>query len=254
MDQVNGELLDQAVARNCAVVLSFPSAGMLRHCKSRFVGECREGVWVESPGEQRLLADELIQSSQAAGCSFKSGHNKVVFATPLLRREPAYAISADVMVEAVLLRRPKEIKAVQRRSSYRVGVPNDAEMKVRLWRMGTNDLLTDRPTPSREINAKPLDLSVNGIGLLLEPSAGRPVKIEPLDRLRIEITVGEQVLLTEASLRFPPQIPDGQVVRAGFEFLALDGDIEGRRVTAMLTRLSGELQRQELRRFRMGLS
>ena len=41
-------VLEAAVARNSGIVLSLPSAGMLRHLKSRFLGDAPEGIWLES--------------------------------------------------------------------------------------------------------------------------------------------------------------------------------------------------------------
>src|SRR3954447_1041141 len=81
----NYDTLLDAIARNAGAVLSLPSAGMLRHHKSRFLSESAGGFWVESaPGEAALI-DSLIASQQPAGISFKNGHLKVVFASPIQR-------------------------------------------------------------------------------------------------------------------------------------------------------------------------
>jgi len=49
----NEEILRQAIARNLGAVLSLPSAGMLRHCKSRFLSELDGGILFESPAAKR---------------------------------------------------------------------------------------------------------------------------------------------------------------------------------------------------------
>ncbi len=248
------QLLDDAVARNCGVVLSFPSAGMLRHFKSRFLGDCDEGVWVESDHQQSALADALIASAQPAGCSFKSAHNKVVFASPVLRRQDDYPISREVAVEAVLLRRPEVIKSVQRRNSYRARVPADFEMTVRLWRIGREVCFKDRPPANLEVPCKLLDLSIGGVGLLLETRNGKSIPIHSADRLRIEFTHDSQPLVLEARLCFPQSKPQDETIRAGIAFVNLQDDLEGRRILSILTRITGELQRIELRKFRMGIA
>src|SRR5688500_16984836 len=122
MADANVVILRDAIARNAGAVLSLPSAGMLRHHKSRFLADSSAGAdgaggdagfWIESaPGEAALI-DSLIVTRQHAGLSFKNGHLKVVFGTQLLRRQSGYRINADTQVEAVLLAFPAEIKAIQ---------------------------------------------------------------------------------------------------------------------------------------------
>jgi hypothetical protein len=250
----SSHLLDEAVARNCGLVLSYPSDGMLRHHKSRFLGESEDGIWVESPPQEALLAEALIASAKPAGFSFKHGANKVVFSAPLLRRDPQYRVNAELVVEAVLLQRPQQLKAVQRRAAYRVRVPQDYEMTVRLWRIGRDANLRDKPMSACEIACKLIDISVGGIGLLLENRDGKSLAVHPADRLRIELThMGDSVVI-EGRLRYPQQKPKNDVVRAGIQFLSLEDGLEGRRIMQALTRITGELQRLELRRFRLGVA
>ena len=57
-----------AIVRNAAVVLSLPSAGLLRHHKSRFLAETDEGFWVESvPAERQATGARWLRGAQCAG-------------------------------------------------------------------------------------------------------------------------------------------------------------------------------------------
>src|SRR3954464_5517397 len=89
-------ILTDAVARNVALILSLPSAGMLRHHKSRFLGECPEGLWIESAPADAELIDALIAHQQPAAVSFKTGTGKTSFVATVLQREPNYRINAQV--------------------------------------------------------------------------------------------------------------------------------------------------------------
>src|SRR5687767_14727885 len=91
------DMLREAIARNCGVVLSLPSAGMLRHHRSRFLAEAvpesdpaapSNSFWLESVPSERPLLDELVASQKPVGVSFKGVGGKVVFASPIVRREP----------------------------------------------------------------------------------------------------------------------------------------------------------------------
>jgi hypothetical protein len=189
MVNAKADLLHDAIARNAAIVLSLPSAGMLRHHKSRFLAEEYDGFWAESvPGDAALI-DTLIAGREPCGVSFKSTQTKVVFAATALRREERFRVNADMVVEAVLLQFPREIKAVQRRCNYRVHIPLDVDwVSVRIWRVGEKADLRARPMAAQEISTKIRDLSTGGMGVILSGADGQPPKITSLDRLRIEIT------------------------------------------------------------------
>src|SRR5262245_53344282 len=102
------EILLDAIARNSPVVLSLPSAGMLRHHKSRFLAEGDGGFWVESAPRDRLLVDELMASQNPVGISFRSGGQKVSFIAPILQRDPSYRMNAQTILEALRLPFPAE--------------------------------------------------------------------------------------------------------------------------------------------------
>lgn len=253
MIDCKSDLLDDAIARNAGMVLSLPSAGMLRHHKSRFLDDCDEGIWVESEPREAALVDALAGTEKPCGISFKSGVTKVVFTSPIVRRDPHFRMNAELNVEAVLIAWPAEIKAVQRRANYRVKVPANHDLSVRIWRMGSRATLRDLPLSSTEVRSRLIDISVTGIGVFLAGKGGPPC-ISNEDRLRIEVKSPGQKLLIEGRMVYPTTKPQTELVRAGLKFVALENDMEGRRLTAALTRIVGELQRMELRRFRLGLA
>jgi c-di-GMP-binding flagellar brake protein YcgR len=255
-DESSDNLLADAIARNLAAVLSLPSAGMLRHCKSRFLAECDEGVWIESAADQRPLIDQLISTAQPAVVSFKTGTNKVSFAAKLVRRDEQFRLNAEQHLEAVLMARPREVKAVQRRNDYRVRLASDDEtIQARLWRIAEHAVLRDRPMASQEFKVTPRDLSLGGLGVIITPrTKDEPVRLLANERMRIELRYNEQELLLEGRVRhIPPLAPDG-TVRVGVQFKKLENDMEGRQAMATLTKIVGTLQREEVRRMRLGLA
>lgn len=248
-------LLRDAIERNAAIVLSLPSAGMVRHHKSRFLaggaGDGRE-FWVESVPAERPLVDELITAGRPVGVSFRSGYNKVVLASPVRRRDPAYRVNADTVVEALLLPYPDQVKATQRRNNYRVRLPAGSGLGVRVWRVAGQARLADVPMDAQAVAADLTDVSVGGVGVTFRGEDGRPPKVSAQDRLRVELTYKGAVLLLEGRMRYPAAPPADPAYRAGIEFAALAADIDGRHALAQLTRIVGELQREEVRRARKG--
>ena len=249
----NHDLLLDAIARNAGIVLSLPSAGMLRHHKSRFLSETAGGFYVESVPDEAMLVDSLIVSQQPAGISFKNGHLKVVFAAPVRRREPGYSINATTQVEALMVSFPSEIKAIQRRNNYRVKIPAGSELSARVWRIPQHAYLGDRPMAAQEIACELRDISTGGVGLSFKGKEGGPAKVSTEDRLRIELTTAGGKILVEGRMRHPVEPTKENQFRAGVQFKALENNLDGRQILAQLTRIVGELQREEVRRFRLGL-
>jgi hypothetical protein len=248
------QLLTDAIARNAGVVLSLPSAGMLRHHKSRFLAEVPGGFWVEASPREAPLFDSLILSQQPAGVSFKAGPLKALLPAVVLQREPAYPINALVEVGAVLLAMPAEVQVIQRRNNYRVQILPDDGLTVRIWRIAEQAYLGDRPMHAQEVACELHDLSLGGMGVTFRGNDGEPPRVATQDRLRIELSRGENKLLLEGRMRHPFTMPRKPAARAGVQFQGLEDDLGGRQILAQLTRMLGEFQREEVRRLRVSLS
>jgi len=250
------QILADAVGRNVGLVLSLPSAGMLRNHKSRFLGESPEGLWIESAPSDADLIDELIGHQHPAAVSFKTGTGKISFIATLLKREPNYRINAQVTAEALLIRRPSDVKSMQRRSDYRVRIGGDIEIAARIWRISEQADLRDVPMSYTEVPLELRDLSIGGMGVLVAPTADGSAPMVADQRVRIELTFEGTPLILDGNLRHVPKPQPGgpTKLRIGIQFKKLQNDMEGRQSLATLTRIVGELQRNEARRSRLGFA
>jgi hypothetical protein len=71
--------------------------------------------------------------------------------------------------------------------------------------------------------------------------------------LRIELSHAGNKMLLEGRMRHPVAPTKEKQFRAGIQFKALENNLDGRQLLAQLTRIVGELQREEVRRLRLGL-
>jgi c-di-GMP-binding flagellar brake protein YcgR len=254
MSSDNADILKEAIARGAGIVLSLPSAGLLRHHKSRFLAEDPDGIWVESVPVERPLVEELVRDRQSAGISFKNGTLKVIFSTPVLRFDPEHQINAETLVQAMLVVFPTHIKAIQRRSNYRVAVGAGSDLSVKVWRIAERAYLRDRPMASQFVRCVLRDISLGGLGVTFQGENGAPPKVTEEDRLRVEVTWGGAAFLVEGRMRKPTAGvgADPATILTGITFKPLDHDLEGRQTLAQLTRIVGTLQREEVRRHRLG--
>jgi len=245
--------LRAAIARNSAAVLTLPSAGMVRHCKTRFLADDQEGFWIESDQTQGPLLDELIFRGADVGISFKTGAIKTIFTTPIVCRQSQYRLNAELTVEALRLRFPDKVTAVQRRANYRVSIPNDSELVVRVWRIPEHWVLRDRPSATMEVGSQARDLSMGGVGLQCPPKDGEQVRMVADCRLRVLLSYSGTEVLVEGRVRHVRPTPDHSQ-RVGVQFRKLQDDLAGRQALSMLTTIVGDLHREELRRLRLGMA
>ena len=112
---------------------------------------------------------------------------------------------------------------------------------------------SDRPLAAQEVECELRDLSTGGMGLTFRGKDSEPPKVSTEDRLRIELTHSGDKILLEGRMRHPTAPKKETQFRAGIQFKALENNLDGRQILAQLTRIVGELQREEVRRLRLGL-
>lgn len=253
----NTKLLRDAVDRNQAAVLSVLCDGLMQHCKSRFLKfDESQGLWIESDAGRQELIDDTIARQATVAVSFKTSGQRVSFASSILMREPQFVVNEHTSLEALLLKLPDEVKVVQRRVDYRVRVAAaDSELVARVWRIKERADVRDVPPASCELQVEVRDLSLGGIGLIFKGrNASDVAKVSKDERLRVLLKYGKEELVMEGRVRHLPEDPTpGGAITGGVQFAKLNKDIKGRQKLATLTKIVGLLQREEVRRTRLGL-
>ncbi|MGA2499484.1 MAG: PilZ domain-containing protein [Tepidisphaeraceae bacterium] len=251
MAESHTEVLDAAVARNVGAVLSVPTAGMPRNLKTRFLGEEADCLWLEVEAAASGILDAAARDGQGVGVAFKTGTRTIMFATKVLELRAEYRMNSQVLVPAVRVERPAEIKSVQRRTNYRVKIVDSSELLVRAWRIPDNFVLRDRPPAAMEMCVEPRDLSAGGISLLVKSSGtGNPIRIVEGQRLRLLLRHADSEVLLEAFVRHAVETPGGQQ-RLGVQFGKADADMAGRQALSKLNMIVSALAREEVRQLRL---
>ncbi len=242
-------LLYEAIDRGDAVVLSLPRSGSFRHHRSRFLARCRDGFLIEAvEGEDDHLA-KAIESRVACGLSFRDGSGaKILLAAPIFRRLSGVELGGQTR-DVLLMSMPLQIKAVQRRTAERFDVPPESGMNVRLWKMKEGEDLTVAPSGAEEIRAQLRDVSLKGVGLTVWGEHDLPPEIAPGDRLRLQISKGELVLLAEVKVVHPREPLSTRSGKVGLQFTRLAAGGQ-RTPQSLLIRLIGEVLRAQDRHLR----
>jgi len=232
-----------------------PSAGMARHHKSRFLAMSEGHIWVESISNESELLDEMIRSGKPLTVDFRAGDCNVTFSSRVVSRDPEYCLGGreDVLVEALRLECPAELKSVQRRSHYRVRTKS-AELSARVWRIARNADLKTRLTPDRELQTEIRDLSLGGMGVVFRGKDGQTPKVIDGEDVRVELRSENGVLTLDGRVRCPPVNSDPGTKLAGIQWTAAERTLQGRQTLTQLARLVAGIEREELRRVRLGLA
>ncbi len=247
------ELLYHAIERNTSVVLLLPLSGLEKPHRSRLLSIGDEGVLLESVPGQAEAIDELIRVEQPVTVSFRAGAQNVEFAGAILRRFRGYRLNATTQIEALLLRRPTAVRAVQRRSDYRVSVPHDSGIQFKFWRLAEQANLLDDPAVNTLMDIDVRDFSAGGCGGTWKRRKDDPrIAVVGNQRLRVEIDGGQAgKALLEARLRFLDPLHAPELRHVGVQFTINDSNFQDRHTVVLLNKLVGELQRTELRRQRI---
>jgi c-di-GMP-binding flagellar brake protein YcgR len=245
MDLTNGSILIEAIDRNLPAILSLPSAGLVRNYKSRLVGDLDGGFLLQAPANETTLIEQLIRAQTPCAIALRSGILKLTFATTIRRFEPAWKMNSELIVDALLLEFPRRIEAAQKRHDYRVEIPHNTDIALRVWRMGPQDDLKAEPNAAAEVKAAIRDLSAGGAGVTFHGQDGQLPRVCVEDRLRVELKYNGQPMILEAQMRAPNGEPQKDKIITGIQFKKLQDDLEGRQNLAQLVRIVGELQRVE---------
>ena len=245
------EILRQAIERNAGSVLSLPSAGMIRHHKTRFLSGTEHGFWMQSIVGESPFLDDLIHREAPVGVTFRVGDGTLGFATPIQRRQADFQVNETTVMEALFLPFPDAFREYQRRTVFRVGLAFDHAVNMRVWRVAEHAILRDRPMAAQEIHVRLTNLSVMGMGVCVARGRdNRPVRGCVGERLRLSLDIkGDELVMEGRVIHLRPV--RGNQMMMGLQLKKLEKDLDGRQALSKLTFLVGELQRDEIRRRRM---
>ena len=207
------EILEQAIQEKLAAQLSVPG-GAEREWKLRLLGKADgadEGIWVQALDEKKGDLNALISKGVEVEVAFTRGSQRSRFRTVVLKRNRHYWVTDSVLLEALLLKWPREMLPGERRAHVRYPVADDGRILAELFRVSQW-----APPAERQIRVKLWNVSLGGAGF-----------VTPLSTSLLSIPPGEpmRVVLQHEGRRF--EIPaklvanrttSGNTLKFGVEF------------------------------------
>lgn len=175
------KILRTAINKQIVAIMSYLSKGKWHVAKVLLTELMGDRIAIESAAPKKRLHPLNIQAEQPVGISFKYEYGKFVFDTSVVALEASSGPEADQgWGGTIVLAVPDRIEVVQRRSYFRVDVPQSLKVKVVLWHRG------NRRQAQNQIQDTPDDQTHNYCqGRLIDISAGGAQVIVPFQNEQV---------------------------------------------------------------------
>ncbi|MBN2181370.1 MAG: PilZ domain-containing protein [Sedimentisphaerales bacterium] len=260
-------VLKTVIEEKVPSIMSYLSRGKWHVAKVLLTELAGNRLSVESVRAKKKQRPINIQVAQPVGISFKHEYGKFVFDTTVTALEPSPHVEDDAGCGGkIVLSAPEKIQVVERRSYFRVEVPQSLKVKVLLWhRVASHEAQTHTGRTEQLHNCcqgRLLDISAGGaqIEVPIQQSSSCPKSSgqedEPEQNAESEsgktnfrkgqfIGVRFTPMPYETPLTFSAQIrsilptADGRSISLGLQIVGLEASPEGHKVLTRLIAVVG---------------
>ncbi len=256
------EILQTVIDHKVTAIMSYLSKGKWHVAKVLVTAIDEAALSVQTTHSYKKQRPINININQPVGISFKYEYGKFVFDTTVVGLEPATDAGAG---GTIVLKVPEQIEVIQRRSYFRVEVPESLKVNVTLWHRKSREgrLAASRQEASQQLSdtrhrrgdganysrGRLVDISAGGAQVVLDaPRAPCGDESGPEPQFREGQFIGmrftplpyETPLLLNAQIRNALPRADGNSIYLGLQIVGLEASSQGHRV---LTRLVGVVER-----------
>jgi hypothetical protein len=251
------EILQTAIEKKVPAIMTYLSKGKWHVAKVFLIELGADRFSIESAHLEKKPLPINIQPNQPVGISFKYEYGKFVFDTTVLDLGPSSdSANGGTMVLAV----PDRVEVVQRRSYFRVNVPESLKVNVVLWHR-SQKLLSEGQTPEdmtshthKYYQGRLVDISAGGAQAVVD--AGPPLLSSDMDTrgqeptseravepdfkkgqfvgLRLTPMPYEMPLMFNAQIRSILPTADNKNIYLGLQIVGLESSREGRKVLSRI--------------------
>jgi len=268
-------ILRTVIAEKVPAIMSYLSKGKWHVAKIILTKLDGKRLTVESIRAQKKQRPINIQVDQPVGISFKHEYGKFVFDTTVLSLEmPPEQSTGDLTAEesrgwggSIVLAAPDKIEVVQRRSYFRVEVPQSLKVRVLLWHRSakheTKDQIQERAEQIHKCcQGRLLDISAGGAQVVVPNESlinyptpdAQQIKSEQISSsdvgspnfkkgqflwVRFTPMPYERPLTFSAQIRNILPTADGQGISLGLQIVGLEASPEGHQILTRLISVVG---------------
>jgi hypothetical protein len=242
------DILKQAVREKGALRVAFVDGTPASHnAKALQLSDKAgaEGLWIHLPEADEATIGRFARSLSKFGFTLAAGKQRFSFESKVIARNPRFWFNDTVMLDALLVSMPDEVREVQERRQPRLPVSEGSGVTAQLFRLDKSAAATGNPTAAAlvPVDGKLQDLSLTGGGFLCSPDRTL-MAAKRGERLACIVEFRGTKLLLVASLARITNISN-RAIRIGIDFAAHQDE---RAMTGKLEQLASvvqELERQE---------
>jgi hypothetical protein len=264
-------ILRTVISEKVPAIMSYLSKGKWHVAKVILTNLDGKRLTVESIRAKNKQRPINIQVDQPVGISFKHEYGKFVFDTTVLGLEmPQEQEENRGWGGSIVLAAPDKIEVVQRRSYFRVEVPQSLKVKVLLWHRSakheTKNQVQDRAEQVHKCcQGRLLDISAGGAQIVVPNESlvnyptpdAQEIKSEDIENsnsdvgspnfkkgqflwVRFTPMPYERPLTFSAQIRNILPTADGQGISLGLQIVGLEASPEGHQVLTRLISIVGQ--------------
>jgi hypothetical protein len=240
------DILQTAIDKKVPAIMSYLSRGKWHVAKVILADLGADKFRIESTHLEKKPLPINIQVNQPVGISFKYEYGKFVFDTTVVGLEPSLdSVNGGRMVLAV----PDRVEVVQRRSYFRVNIPESLKVNVVLWHRTqkhpseqTSDVINQ---VHNYYQGRLVDISAGGAQVMVDAGPTSASSVEPDFKkgqfvgLRFTPMPYETPLIFNAQIRNILPTADSKSIYLGLQIVGLESSREGRQV---LSRIVGVVE------------
>ena len=234
------QTLQTAIDNKLTAIMSYLSKGKWHVAKVMPTAVDGNRLSVQTTHSQRRHHPININIGQPVGISFKHDYGKYVFDATVVGLEPATSPDGG---GTLVLTVPERIEVIQRRSYFRVEVPESMKVKVILWHRKSRQEAPDSMAgpagePGRYRGGTLIDISAGGAQVMLDGDESTEPQFRKGQFIGMRFTPlpYETPLVIDAQIRNALPRSDRKSIYLGLQLVGLEASSEGREV---LTRLVG---------------
>ena len=261
-------ILKTVIDEKVPAIMSYLSRGKWHVAKVLLTNLAGNRLSIESIRAKKKQHPINIQIDQPVGISFKHEYGKFVFDTTVIALEPSPSIDADPGCGGtIVISAPERIEVVQRRSYFRVEVPESLKVKVLMWHRSATCEAKNQDRSEQVHNCcqgRLLDISAGGAQIIVpyqnvmsipksfehetrpdesgeaDPDMGKPnFKKGQFVGVRFTPMPYETPLTFSAQIRNVLPTADGQGISLGLQIVGLEASPEGHQVLTRLIAVVG---------------
>lgn len=235
------ETLQTAIDHKVTAIMSYLSKGKWHVAKVLLTALDETTLSVQTTHSYKKQHPINININQPVGISFKYEYGKFVFDTSVTGLEPA--TDADTG-GTIVLAMPEQIDCFQRRSYFRVEVPDSLKVNVTLWHRKSRQEESQLPSEtagegSCYSSGRLVDISAGGAQIVLDDDSASQQQFRKGQFIGMRFTPlpYETPLLLNAQIRNALPRADGNSIYLGLQIVGLEASPQGRQVLMRLVRI-----------------